>query len=85
LSVLQANGASASTFRASGDQDLPAKRLPHVVHEPRGVHRFDHRPHARGLEAGAEMAQAVGVRWRRGLRDQLAGVVEQSDVEPTST
>jgi hypothetical protein len=31
------------------------------------------------------MAQAVGVRRGRGLRDQLAGVVEQADVEPTST
>ncbi len=32
-----------------------------------------------------EMAQAVGVRRGRDLRDQLASVIEQADVEPTAT
>jgi hypothetical protein len=36
-------------------------------------------------DAHGEMAQAVGVRRRGGLRDHLAGVVEQAHVQPTST
>jgi hypothetical protein len=68
-----------------GNQHLPAEFLQRVVHEPRAVHRLDHRPHSPGLHAHGEMAQTVGVRRGGGLRDQLAGIVEQADVEPTST
>jgi hypothetical protein len=86
LSVLQASGASPLTLRV-GDEHIPAELLERVVHEPRAVHRFDHRPHRLTVlhHAADETAQPVGVRRRRGLGDQLAVIRQQTDVEPTST
>jgi hypothetical protein len=60
-------------------------RLECVVHEPRAVHRLDHRTHTATLQARCQAAQSVGVGRHRGLRDQLAAVVEQANIEPTST
>jgi hypothetical protein len=52
---------------------------------PRAGHRLDHRPHPLALEALGEMAQPVRIRRRGGLLDELAGVVDQADVDPAST
>jgi hypothetical protein len=68
-----------------GDQHLPAELLERVMHEPRAVHRLDHRPHPLTREPPRQAAQAVGVRRRSRLRDQFAVLGQQTDVEPTST
>jgi hypothetical protein len=67
------------------DKHLPAELFERVMHEPRAVHRLDHRPHARSLHTHGEMAQTVSVRRGRDPRDQLAGVADQADIQPTST
>jgi hypothetical protein len=68
-----------------GDQHLPALLLRRVVHEPRAVHRLDHRAHPPTRQPLREAAQAVRVRRHRGLRDHLPAVAEQADIQPTST
>jgi hypothetical protein len=55
------------------------------VVKPRPRHRLDHRPDLGALQPLGEPAQSVGVRRGRGVLDQLAGVVDQAHIEPTST
>jgi hypothetical protein len=57
------------------------------VHEPRAVHRLDHRPDRLPVQRNAigQAAQPVDIGRRRGLRDQFAVMREQADVEPVST
>jgi hypothetical protein len=85
LSVVHANGASPVDLLRVRDQHLPTKLLQRVVHEPRPVHRLDHRPHPRRGNPPGEMAQPVRVRRGRKLRDQLPGIVDQAHVQSTST
>ena len=59
--------------------------LQRVVHEPRAVHRLDHRPHPPPRQALRETAQPIAIRGHRGLRDHLAALVQQANVDPTST
>jgi hypothetical protein len=47
-----------------------------VVHEPRPVHRLDHRPQPRRGNPPGEMAQPVRVGRGRSLRDPLPGIVD---------
>ena len=68
-----------------GDQHLPTVLFQRVVHEPSAGHRLDHRPHRLSSQTLSEMAQAVGIRRRSRLRDQLPGLVEQANIEPAST
>ena len=68
-----------------GDQHLPAVLFERVVHEARPVHRLDHSPHPTTGKTAGKTAQPVGVRRHRGLADQLATLVKQTDVKPTST
>ena len=77
-SVLQASGASPLDLLRVRDQHLPAVLLERVVHEPRAVHRLDHRAHPPTSQSRGQAAQAVGVRRHRGLRDHLAARVEQT-------
>jgi hypothetical protein len=54
------------------------------VHETRAVHRLDHGAHRLAGDALRQAAQTVGVRRHRGLRDQLAALVDktrQADVD----
>src|SRR5918996_1488268 len=67
--------------RTAGGPSVAAR----VVHEPRPVHRLDHRPHPRRGNPPGEMAQPVRVRRGRKLRDQLPGIVDQAHVQSTST
>jgi hypothetical protein len=55
------------------------------LHQTRAVHRLDHRAHPMPSKTHRQAAQAIGVRRRRGLSDQLAALVEQTDVQSTST
>jgi hypothetical protein len=55
------------------------------MHEPRPRHRLDHRPHPDALQPPNQLPQPVGIRRRRGVLDQLAGIVDQADIEPTAT
>jgi hypothetical protein len=68
-----------------GDQHFPAEFLERVVHEPRPGHRLDHRPHPHTPQPLGKMPQPVRVRRRRSVLDQLARVVDQAHIEPTST
>ena len=67
-----------------GDQHLPAVRDELVVHEPRPVHRFHHAPDRLVVDrdAAREPVQAVAVRRRPELIDQLALAGDQADIDP---
>jgi hypothetical protein len=70
-----------------GAQHLPAELLERVVHEPRAVHRLDHRPHRLPItrHTADQAAQPIGVRRRRGLLHHLGVIGQQTDIEPTPT
>jgi hypothetical protein len=55
------------------------------VDEPRPGHRLDHRPDRLSLQPRGQMTQTIGIGRRRRVLDHLAGIVDQADVEPTST
>jgi hypothetical protein len=55
------------------------------VDEPRPGHRLDHRPHPLAAQAIGELTQAVSVRRRGRVLDQLTGIVDETDIETTAT
>jgi hypothetical protein len=66
-------------------EHVPAVLLERVVHQPRAVHRLDHRTHPTTSQSPGQAAHAIGVRRHRPLGHHLAVPVEQPDIEPTST
>ena len=70
------------------DQHIPALRLERVMDEARTVHRLHHRPHRPAVfrrDALGQTAQAVGVKRRRQLVDQLPLIGDQADVDTLAT
>jgi hypothetical protein len=67
-----------------GDQHLPAVLLERVVHEPRAVHRLDYATHVAPERPHPphQAAEAISVRRRRDVIDQLTVLGEQADIEP---
>jgi hypothetical protein len=55
------------------------------MHEPRTCHRLDHRPHPHTAQPLDQVPQPVRVRRRDSAFDQLACIVDQAHIEPTST
>jgi hypothetical protein len=53
------------------------------VDDPGAGHRLDHRPHPLALQALSEMTQAVEIRRRRGVLDELAAGSSTSAVAST--
>ena len=58
-----------------------------VVHEPRAVHRLNYRPHWSAIhgDAAGQAVQAVAVRRRREVIDQLPFTRDQADVDALAT
>src|SRR6266545_6619369 len=72
-----------------GDLHLPPQALQRVVHEPRAVHRLDHRtdgprPVAQ-LDQPDQPGQRIGVRRRRADLDALTVLIEQAVIHPPTT
>ena len=72
-----------------GDLNVPAATLQDVVHEPRAVHRLDHR--SDGLAPVAQLhqprqtAQAIAVRRRHARLDALTTLTKQAVIHPPAT
>jgi hypothetical protein len=75
------------TLGRVGDQHVPAERFEAVVHEPRTGHRLDHRAHRPLVtpHPARQAKQAVGVRRRRELLDDLASRRQQADIDLAAT
>jgi hypothetical protein len=69
------------------NQHLPPVLDELVVHEPRPVHRLDHPPHRLVIDSdpARQPVQAVAVRRRREMVDQLAIARDQADIDPSAT
>jgi hypothetical protein len=70
-----------------GDQHLPTELFERVVHEARPGHRLDHPADRQAMRARAarQPAQAVGIRRRCPLLDDLAGPRQQAHIDLLST
>jgi hypothetical protein len=70
-----------------GDQHLPTVRDQLVVHEPGAVHRLDHPAHRLVVhrDPTGEPVQAVAVRRRGEVIDQLAVARNQADIDSPAT
>ena len=87
LSVLHASGASPLTRCASAISTSQPYLHELVVHEASAVHRLHHAPHRLVIDrdASRQPVQAVAVRRRREVIDQLAMIGDQADVNPPAT
>jgi hypothetical protein len=84
---LHANGASPFDLLRIGDQDLPPVRHQLIAHEPRPVHRLHHTSDRLVIDrhAAGHAVQAVTVRRRHEMINQLAPVADQADIDPLAT
>jgi hypothetical protein len=55
------------------------------VDEPRPGHRLDYRPDRRSSQPHRQMPQAIDIGRRSGVLDQLAGIIDKTDIQPTPT